>query len=317
MINVQILTYNNQSTVRRAIESLISINAEVTVGDLGSTDNTVPICENLGAIVEHFGGVDRATARNRLAKPGLNLAMEPWEVLVQGKVDSIADCAYVTVINRRILTREIRLWKFGALHINPTFESLDCSAQIESDIVLSSIGRRDFEYDRTMIDLWKKQHPTAPEPYYCSSGIELAEAKYDEFMRNAEHYLFLDRTQRMTTVMTRYYLAMTYLVHRRQARPSLQNINLCLCARPLMAEFWCLMGDIYYHLLKNFRAAMEFYENAIILGSRRLKSDRWPMDISKYRDYPDKMIESCKSLSEKSAWFAGTSTNLPSGLPQL
>jgi|LSQX01.1.fsa_nt_gb hypothetical protein len=304
MLNIQILTHNNEPTIRKTIESLLPLDAQITVGDLGSADNTVAVSESLGAIVEHLGGVDRATARNKLAKPGLNLAVEPWEVLAQGKCQAIESCAYVTVINRRIITKEARIWEFGTPHENPTFEVPVCDPQAESDIVLYVIGRRDFTYDRQMLAKWKREHPTAAQPFYYQSCIELAESNFDEFMRNAEHYLFLDRSRSMTATMSRYYLAMTYMMRRRQARPALQNINLCLCARPLMAEFWCLMADVYYHLLKKFTTAMEFYENAIILGSRRLRSDKWPMDISKYKDYPSRMIESCQKLSTKHAFYA-------------
>jgi len=103
--------------------------------------------------------------------------------------------------------------------------------------------------------------------------------------------------------MIRYYLALAYLIHHRKVKPALQNINLCLCAHPLMAEFWCLIGDVYYHLLKRFDYAKDFYENAIILGARRLKKDKWPMDISKYESYPKKMIESCDQITSNFSHF--------------
>ena len=84
--------------------------------------------------------------------------------------------------------------------------------------------------------------------------------------------------------------------HKKRVKPALQNLNLCLCAKPLMAEFWCLTGDVYYHLLHDFKKAKQFYHNAIVLGHHRLKSDKWPMDITKYNTYPSKMIESCDEL---------------------
>lgn len=307
MLNIQILTYNNQQTIQRTLESLQTLDAEVTVGDLGSRDETITICENMGAVVERLGEYDRASARNELSKPGMNLAVEPWEALVQGKGDGISTCSYVSILNKKVLTKEVRLWNYGIRHRNHTFETPECTTDTESDIILYSIGQRDHSLDRRLINMWKQKKPTAAEPFYFQACIELAEGKYEEFIRNAQHYLFLDKSNVIATIMTRYYLAYAYLYHRGEAKPALQNLNLCLCAQPLMAEFWCLMGDVYYHLLRKFAEAMEFYENAIILGGRRLKTDHWPMDISKYREYPMKMIASCESLQKKFAIYASRS----------
>ena len=65
-----------------------------------------------------------------------------------------------------------------------------------------------------------------------------------------------------------------------------------------MAEFWCLLGDAYYKN-RNYIKAMSFYENAIFLGSRRKTDDEWPLEISKYSEHPNKMIESCRNLTKQ------------------
>jgi hypothetical protein len=80
---------------------------------------------------------------------------------------------------------------------------------------------------------------------------------------------------------------------------------ICLSANVLMAEFWCLLGDAFYKLNK-YAKAYSLYENAIILGERRLKSDPWPMDIPKYKSYPRKMIQSCKELLEGEKFLIGS-----------
>jgi len=78
---------------------------------------------------------------------------------------------------------------------------------------------------------------------------------------------------------------------------AIKHILSCIATNPLMAEFWCLLGDIHYKLKSHIRAAA-FYENAIILGEQRLKSDSWPIQISKYKEYPDRMMEKCKNYLE-------------------
>lgn len=70
-----------------------------------------------------------------------------------------------------------------------------------------------------------------------------------------------------------------------------------------MAEFWCLTADIHYHLRGAMRVAEGLYENAVILGGHRSLEDRWPMDLSKYKDYPERMMDSCQQLIDESRRF--------------
>ena len=73
------------------------------------------------------------------------------------------------------------------------------------------------------------------------------------------------------------------------------HITGCIAVKPLMAEYWCVLGDIHYRA-NQYKKALAFYENALILGSKRPGIDEWPVEISKYKDYPKKMIESCQSM---------------------
>lgn len=294
MTTIQILTRNNSKTIRACIESLRPLNAEVVVGDLDSSDDTVSQCDQMGAITHRLGKMNRHEARNQLAQDGVNLAVEPWEVLAQGDIAPFQQCSYVSVLNNKTITKDIRLWKPPLQHIQPTFEQIDAETSSHSNLIFYCIGNRDYGYDKEVIEQWKK-NPLTPQPYYYQACIDLALGNYSNFFMSANHYLFMDRSKSMSAVMLRYYLAYVYLM-KSEAKPTLQNINLCLCERPLMAEFWCLMADVYYHLLKDFRKATEFYENAITLGSYRRKTDTWPMDLVKYKEYPTKMITSCEKL---------------------
>ena len=69
-----------------------------------------------------------------------------------------------------------------------------------------------------------------------------------------------------------------------------------------MAEFWCLLGDIFYKI-KQYDKAVEFYDNARIIGQRRLMDSDWPMEISKYSSYPEKMIESSKEIIKNTVLY--------------
>jgi glycosyltransferase involved in cell wall biosynthesis len=305
MITVQILTKNNAQTIAKTLESVQSLNSTILVGDMDSTDRTRDICENFGAYVIRVDGRNRSEARNRLIAEasGLNMMIEPWEVLAQGH-DNVKE-GHASILTGSVISKEIRFWTKGQF-INPTYERIKSENDQETGVLFYSIGSRDYEEDLRLIELWKDTDPRLSAPFYYQACCQMALGRYEEFLKTVEHFLFLDK-ESTSSIMARYYLAMVHLVHKKQARPVLQNINLCLCARPLMAEFWCLMADAYYHLLKKFNQAKEFYENALILGQRRLATDKWPMDISKYGAYPTKMIESCKKIKETHSIYSSGS----------
>ena len=65
-----------------------------------------------------------------------------------------------------------------------------------------------------------------------------------------------------------------------------------------MAEFWTHLADINFEL-KKYLKAYYFYENAIILGKLRSNEDELPIDIVKYKEYPEKMKIICKEKLNK------------------
>jgi tetratricopeptide (TPR) repeat protein len=127
----------------------------------------------------------------------------------------------------------------------------------------------------------------------------LSQQHWDQFIGYASKYLFTERTAKKSTLMMKYYIAIVLCHIKQDATQSLKHILECLAVKPLMAEFWCLLGDVYYHRLGNYEKAQQFYQNAITLGSRRPKHDKSPIEIQKYRQYPEKMIVSCQSLKRE------------------
>lgn len=301
MTTIQLLTKNNQQTIRATLESIINLNPRIVVADLGSTDDTIKICREFGAEVKVHLEQERHIIRNKLIETGRNFWIEPWEIVISGH-DQINNftkkSAYVSVLQDKFLTHEIRLFKDNCRFSNPVFEQIENQKAEDSSVLISSHGSFDKNDALKLINDWKNKEPFKPDPYHYHASILFIQGKYDEYLNMADQYLFMDKSRSMSSVMTRYYYAMTYLIHKKEFRPALQNLNLCLCERPLMAEFWCLTGDVYYHLMNRFEDAKEFYENAILMGSRRLKNDKWPMHISKYKSYPLKMIDSCNKIIE-------------------
>lgn len=313
MLIVQMLTKNNGQTVRAALESVAALKPKYVVGDLGSTDDTLSVCREFGAEVhELHQGYPRHVARNKLIDRAGSQHMfwlEPWEAVVQGHgaIRSFkGGNAYATIIQNKTLTYDVRLWDGEARFVNPAFERLDVDDAPQSQVAIFSRGGMDLEAATAAIQKWKADEPLAKSPYYYHACVLLAQGDYDEFLKMADQYLFMDKTNSTPAIMLRYYYAMAQVIHKRAYKPALQNLTICLAAKPLMAEFWCLQGDVYYHLLHRFHQAKEFYENATVLGARRLRTDRWPMDLAKYREYPEKMMESCDKIIQSTSFYAKT-----------
>jgi glycosyltransferase involved in cell wall biosynthesis len=258
---------------------------------MGCTDHSIDICRQHGAKVIHINPTyDYSTARNQLidASDGLILYINPWEVLVSGheEILSANEPHYVTIARNDLITKEVRLWpkKSKLLFQNPIFETVICDqATLLPALIYSKGGPKDTRTEE-LIQGWLKESPASSSPYYYQACNFLAHGKYEDFIRVADHFLFLG-DQEMPVTMTRYYYGQVHLHIKRNYDVATKQAMLCLANRPLMAEFWCLLGDVCYSL-KKYQRARSLYENAIILGERRLESDLWPMQVSKYKDYP-------------------------------
>ena len=304
MVTVHLLTKNNCETIQKALDS-IKWADQILVADLGSKDETIQICEAAGAKVFRLDR-PRNEARNELiAKTsGITLCLEPWEFFAKGQLNKVSKLTNAMVIQQTTITKEIRAWKSSPTFVNPVYETIEGDGA-ESDILIYSTGRSDHEDLLFGINKWKELCPMATAPYYYEACTLLAIGKWKEFLNISEYYMFLDRSSSVSVAMNHYYFAIVQLMKLHKVTTAIQNITICLSINPLMAEFWCLAGDVHYHLTKKFHIAKELYENAIILGEKRLKNDKWPMDISKYKSYPLKMIESCdKIISSKSLYVS-------------
>ena len=101
--------------------------------------------------------------------------------------------------------------------------------------------------------------------------------------------------------MMKYYIPQIKL-HTNSIKEAAECAATCLSYRPYMSEFWCLLGDIYYKQ-KRYKKAKSLYENAIIIGSQRKSTDNLPIEIKKYKEYPNKMIENVIKIEKNTNFF--------------
>jgi tetratricopeptide (TPR) repeat protein len=277
----------------------------IVVGNLGSTDGTDRICAEYGAevIPVRFDG-DYAKVRNNLAAEGMNLYLDPWEVLASGaeKIKNYERTTRIYVVQGGIVSKEIRIWR-DIKFVNPIYETLvDDTADCDPNVVILSGVQPDNRNEKMSICReWISRKPTSPDPYYYMACSCLANRMYKEFFSFADQYLIMDSKAGASGILLRYYMAQVHL-HTGNLNEATKNALSCLSVCPTFSEFWCLLGDILYKDQK-YEKARRMYENSIIIGKRRLSKDSFPIEISKYKEYPKKMIENIQQLISQSKFI--------------
>ena len=305
MITAQIIVQNDENTIENCLKSLLCYNLfDFDIINIGSTDKTLEICNDYKLKITNINNIKNySIIRNENLtkhKTKFSMYIYPYETLIYNKnfekIIKESNSYFFKVIQGNVLTKELRLWSNKTIKFkNPVFEYLDEQNGIFTDLViLSEVVNYNCFNSKLIINNWKKNNPTKPEPYYYEAFQYLKEKDYLNFKNISEHYLFLNKINNRSSTMIKYYLALIQLHCFNDINSANSNILKCILHKPLMAEFWCLLGDIFYKIQDRHRA-LEFYENAILLGSQRKESDNYPLDILKYKKYPEEMINKLKN----------------------
>lgn len=314
MITIHLIVKNNEKTIGFSLESLSSLNANILIGDLGCKDKTISICESFGAnVVKISLNDDMSKARNYLStqsKTNWNMYIEPWEILLSGQ-ESINEIVKrspknykLSIIQNDVVTKQTRIWnkETGAYFANPIFETLKGDSE-DLKAYISAGVKPNLDLQLELVEKWRDRFPLSTEPIYYTACTHLQNKNWDSFINFANLYLHQEKKDTMSVHMTNYYCSMVNCYIKKDFSKAIEHLIVCLAKKPTMAEFWCLLADIYYET-KNYDKAKSFYTNAILLGSKRLNSDSWPLEISKYKDYPNKMIDNCNKIKQSLRFYA-------------
>lgn len=291
MITVNILTKNNQNTIKKCLDS-IKFDCNILIGDYGSTDQTLSLCPY--KIVKLEYKENYSDLRNELAlhsSTDLQLFIDPWEHVVSGEPNGYK----VYNVQGDVVTKQSRIWnKHTNKFINPVYETLEIVENSLSSLVITGTAPNKFKETINILNKWKLNNPHNYEIDYYTALTYLVNGWCDEFLRNAEHFMF--KTTEMTTsrLLIHYYYAIVQLLHKKNHKKCIEHITHCLVQKPTLAEFWCLLGDSLYKM-KQWHRAIAFYENAISMGSKRMEDDL-PIEVSKYKEYPESMIKTIKEI---------------------
>lgn len=311
-LTIQILVHNNIGTIEQVLTSLLPLKSKILIGDLGCKDGTIKICDDFKAqIVPISINNDYSKARNSLNE----LSKTPWNFYLNANEILISDVNILldllkneskvykaSVVSGDVITYSNRIWHKNtkAKFVNPVFEHLTGKG-VFSDVYLSALPISD-DLEVSILEDWFAKNSLNKEPLYYKACACLKNKQYDLFLNYADLYFLQETETSMSYVMTNYYCCMVQLYIKKNAQKAYKHILSCIALKPSMAEFWCLAADIYYQT-NEYDKAEELYENAIICGSQRLKIDDYPLEISKYKDYPEKMIEACKNVRRSSKFY--------------
>lgn len=308
-LTINILVKNNEATIEETLARAASVSRSILVGDVGSQDKTIDICKKFNAniIKVPFRG-NYSESKNYMIEKNDSWIMflEPYEAIISAPEDVISilkdeNVAYrIKTIRNDLITKELRIWHRNSRieFKNPVFESAYYKGPAENIEIFASSNSDYINQEKIdILNDWRAKNPTQNEPLYYYSCINLLQKKWKNFVNSAETYLYKNTDNDAPSLMTRYYLSMvkSYVDTERDYEESIKHILFCIAERPLMAEFWCLLGDTYYKM-GDYSRSKSFYENAMILGSRRIDKDDLPIEISKYKEYPLKMIKACESI---------------------
>lgn len=313
-LTIHILIDNNEETLRLALESVSGLPAKTLVASINTRDKGVEICQEFGAEVFRLIEKDRSKARNYLlsnSNTDWHLWLEPHEFIIQGQ-DIIRDVVLTTdpaafrvsVFEKEIITKQTRLWsnKLNLKFTNPVYETL---TDVATTPLAVSIWAGTSKNDRiAQLESWYKAKPADLEPNYYLACVRFSQQKYKDFLSLAEQYVFRQNKMTVSNTMLRYYMGMVHCYITKNISQSLQQAIICVAQHPLMAEFWCLMGDIQIQI-NEYTKAISMYENAIFLGSKRFQDDEWPIHIAKYKVYPEEMIAKCHKFLNNSKVLFG------------
>jgi tetratricopeptide (TPR) repeat protein len=303
---ITVIALNKSNKIESTIQSVLNLNPkQILIG-------TYTPIKLKWEVVEFQNNNNYSADLNKLVE----LAKSDWifyikdnEVILQADDLSCLDtnAIYgVQVLQDDIIIKEPRLWnKKNKINFkNPVFEKLNARPNKFLDIILYQDKTNDDKAIK-ILESWKRSSPLALDPYYYKAFYALGTKDFKEFKSLITHYLFNSKINDVSCVIARYYLALVQGLVDKETDKAINNLVLCIAENPLMAEFWCLLGDIFTQT-QNFEKAVIFYQNAIMLGSRRLKLDEWPMHISKYHDYPTEMIEKCNKITSSSKQYTIT-----------
>lgn len=292
-------------------KTLISLNEEVDDIYIITTSTLPKDIEEQPTIViikDNSWDNDYSKIRNKnnyILPNNLLFSINVGEVLITKSIKSLIDNKNykVSIVYDSTIVKESRIClKEKFIFSNKVFESIeDQTFELNKGIFINATNCKRKNY-KEILDKWHVKEPLNNQINYYKAMNLLINGEYDNFICEAEKFLFSKNIKEENEILIRFYISSVLMYKNIDKNKIIQNIITCLAKMPQMAEFWCFIGDYWYEN-KSFKQALKFYEYAIIAGKRRDINDDWFIIPEKYKKYPIKMINSCKKILENQTMF--------------
>ena len=216
------------------------------------------------------------------------LIIHPGEELISDL--SIEQKKYrVYVMDESSVSKETRIiMPADGKFVNPIYECFD--TQQTPELINIIIKPSEQNINMELLDEWIKKEPESCEADYYKAFALLTAKKYNEFIRKAEYFLFrTGQKHRSSIIMIKYYLGVI-LLSLGQPNKAASYFLSGLQEEPMMAEFWCGLGDCFRKTGQPNKA-IRMYKNAIIMGAKRNATDTLPIILTMYESYPNSMLK--------------------------
>ena len=312
MLNMKItaVILFHEDSIENLIETIKSLKNEVDdIYIISTKENLKEIEEkNIIIIKDNFFENDYSSIRNKNLKylpENLLLHINVGEVLLTTSIKKhLENQSYkVSVIYDSTIVKESRICtKNDFIFTNKVFESIENQDFIlNKNIFIKSVKTKKNNFQK-ILNQWHIKEPLNNQIVYYKALNYLINKEYDNFICEAEKFLFNKNIKEENEILIRYYISLILLYKNKNKNKIIQNIITCIAKMPQMSEFWCFVGDYWYEN-KNFYTAKKFYEFAVVAGKERNIHDDWFLIPEKYKKYPNKMIESCNKILENQTKF--------------
>lgn len=247
----------------------------------------------LGNCGEYFSGCKNikwnnsySEAKNDLIKDinGWCLVLEPWERLIDCCEMPQEDGYYrVNLLENGWLSKPIRLFNKKIKFSNPIYEFIDEKTDKVVDIWIISEGGRDIDFE--LFNKWKKEDNNKDIIYYEAFN-ELSIGNVNKFESKIKEYIFYVNEGDSVELA---YLYLGLILSKTKPNEALGYLARVLIKRPWAAEAWVAASEIF-RLQGHIERSKWLYKAAIEFGKERPLSDLIPMDISKYKEDPERML---------------------------
>lgn len=292
-------------------KTLLSLNGEFDDIYIITTSTLPKEIEEQPTIIiikDNFWENDYSKIRNKnnhLLPNNLLFSINVGEILISKSIKSLIENKNykVSIVYDTTIVKETRICsKEKFIFSNKAFEAIeDQSFELNKSIFVNATNCKRKNY-KEILEKWHLEEPLNNQINYYKAMNFLINGEYDNFICEAEKFLFSKNIKEENEILIRFYISNILMLKPNNKNKIIQNISTCLAKMPQMAEFWCFIGDYWYDS-KNFQYALKFYEYAIIAGKERNINDDWFLIPEKYKKYPLKMIDSCKKILENQTKF--------------